>query len=322
MAFSFVAHFVEVRVELTTRRIRVSRVVSIADCGRVAGPVTAASQMRGAVVWGIGASLRERSEADPRYGGFLNADLAEYVVPVNADVPDIDVDLIDIPDPRLNALGVKGLGEVAMVGVAAAIVNAVFHATEASRYGSRTTSEPPGRPSNPMDPWRHFHERRTGRIHGPISTGNVNYDADDPPPISADMERQATVSTRWTASEAESKSVGQRNPSSGADGAISGTHTIAAVGLLPRQHRRSPSALCAVRHRAPQSPRPPGLRHRPPDRRLDGTAGPKHAHGLRRADRRLEVPDQRPDAKYTDAFDAVFPATGGHDVSGSTRLRR
>ena len=128
-AFSFVAHFIEVRVEPTTRRIRVSRVVSIADCGRVASPVTAASQIRGAVVWGIGASLHERSEVDPRYGGFLNADLAEYVVPVNADVPDIDVGFIGIPDPQLNALGVKGLGEVAMVGVAPAIVNAVFHAT-------------------------------------------------------------------------------------------------------------------------------------------------------------------------------------------------
>ena len=103
--------------------------VSIADCGRVASPVTAASQIRGAVVRGIGASLRERSEVDPRYGGFLNADLAEYVVPVNADVPDIDVGFIGIPDPQLNILGVKGLGEVAMVGVAPAIVNAVFHAT-------------------------------------------------------------------------------------------------------------------------------------------------------------------------------------------------
>ena len=69
------------------------------------------------------------SEVDPRYGGFLNADLAEYVVPVTADIGRIDVDFIDEPDPRLNPLGVKGLGEVAMVGVAPAIVNAVFHAT-------------------------------------------------------------------------------------------------------------------------------------------------------------------------------------------------
>jgi len=297
-------------------------VVSIADCGRVAGPVTAASQMRGAVVWGIGASLRERSEADPRYGGYLNADLAEYVVPVNADVPDIDVDFIDIPDPRLNALGVKGLGEVAMVGVAPAIVNAVFHATEASRYGSRTTSEPPGRPSNPTDPWRHFHERKPGAYTDQSQRATSTMTPMTHPPYLRTWSGKQRYRRAGQRPKLNRKSVGQRNPSSGADGAISGTHTIAAVGLLPRRHRLSPSALCAVRHRAPQSPRPPGLRHRPPDRRLDGTAGPKHAHGLRRADRRLEVPDQRPDAKYTDAFDAVFPATGGHDVSGSTRLRR
>ncbi|WP_232666592.1 xanthine dehydrogenase family protein molybdopterin-binding subunit [Pseudonocardia sp. TRM90224] len=128
-AFSFVAHFVEVRIEPVIGRIRVPRVVSVADCGRVASPVTAASQLRGGVVWGIGAALREASEVDPRYGGFLNADLAEYTIPVNADIGDIDVDFIDVPDPLLNDIGVKGLGEVSMVGVAGAIGNAIFHAT-------------------------------------------------------------------------------------------------------------------------------------------------------------------------------------------------
>jgi CO/xanthine dehydrogenase Mo-binding subunit len=85
VTFSYIADFVEVRIEPETRRIRVPRVVSVADCGRVMSPRTAASQVRGGVVWGIGAALREVSEVDPRYGGFLNADLAEYVVPVNAD---------------------------------------------------------------------------------------------------------------------------------------------------------------------------------------------------------------------------------------------
>jgi xanthine dehydrogenase YagR molybdenum-binding subunit len=99
------------------------------DCGRVVSPVTADSQVRGGVVWGIGAALREISEVDPRYGGFLNADLAEYVLPVHADIGHIDVGFVDRPDPLLNASGVKGLGEVAMVGVAAAIANAVHHAT-------------------------------------------------------------------------------------------------------------------------------------------------------------------------------------------------
>ncbi|MET9000109.1 xanthine dehydrogenase family protein molybdopterin-binding subunit [Amycolatopsis sp. NPDC004169] len=127
--FSWVAHFVEVRVEPTTCRIRVPRVVSVVDCGRVASPVTAASQVRGGVVWGIGGALREESLADPRTGGFLNATLEEYPVMVNADVGRIDVDFVDEPDLRFNPVGVKGLGEVAMVGVAAAVANAVHHAT-------------------------------------------------------------------------------------------------------------------------------------------------------------------------------------------------
>jgi xanthine dehydrogenase YagR molybdenum-binding subunit len=129
VTFSFIAHFVEVRIEPSTRRIRVPRVVSVADCGRVISPRTAASQVRGGVVWGIGAALREVSEVDPRYGGFLNADLAEYVVPVNADIGSIEVELIDEPDTTFNRSGVKGLGEVSLTGVAPAIANAVFHAT-------------------------------------------------------------------------------------------------------------------------------------------------------------------------------------------------
>jgi xanthine dehydrogenase YagR molybdenum-binding subunit len=73
--------------------------------------------------------MREASEVDPRYGGFLNADLAEYVLPVNADIGSIEVEFVDKPDPRLNSLGVKSLGEVVLSGVAAAIANAVHHAT-------------------------------------------------------------------------------------------------------------------------------------------------------------------------------------------------
>jgi len=92
-------------------------------------PRTARSQVMGGVVWGIGAALREESEVDPRFGGFLNADLAEYVVPVNADVGSIDVEFIDKPDPLMNSLGVKSVGEVALAGVAPAIANAIYHAT-------------------------------------------------------------------------------------------------------------------------------------------------------------------------------------------------
>jgi xanthine dehydrogenase YagR molybdenum-binding subunit len=128
-SFSWITHFVEVRVEPRTRRVRVPRVVSVADCGRVMSPRTAASQVRGGVVWAIGASLREIGEVDVRFGGALNNDLAEYLVPVNADIGSIEVSFIDQPDPLLNDAGVKGLGEVAMVGAAAAINNAVYHAT-------------------------------------------------------------------------------------------------------------------------------------------------------------------------------------------------
>lgn len=127
--YSYIAHFVEVRVEPRTRRIRVPRVVSIADCGRVVSPRTAESQVRGGVVWAIGSALREETEVDPRFGGWLNNDLADYVVPVNADVGDIEVGFIDKADPMINSIGAKGLGEVAMVGAAAAIANAVYHAT-------------------------------------------------------------------------------------------------------------------------------------------------------------------------------------------------
>jgi xanthine dehydrogenase YagR molybdenum-binding subunit len=129
VTFSYVAHFVEVRVEPTTCRIRVPRVVSVVDCGRVASPVTAASQVRGGVIWGISAALREQSLVDTRYGGFLNSTFEEYPIAVNADIHQIDIDFVDQPDLLLNPVGVKGLGEISMVGVAAAIGNAVFHAT-------------------------------------------------------------------------------------------------------------------------------------------------------------------------------------------------
>ena len=129
VTFSYIAHFVEVRIEPGTRRIRVPRVVSVADCGRVISPRTAVSQVRSGVVWGIAAALREASEVDPRFGGFLNADLAEYALPVNADIGCIEVEFIDKPDTTFNSVGAKGLGEVSMTGVAPAIANAVFHAT-------------------------------------------------------------------------------------------------------------------------------------------------------------------------------------------------
>eukprot|EP00913_Durusdinium_trenchii_P026838 g25173.t1 len=129
VSFSYAAHFVEIHVDASTMRVRVPHVVSVVDCGRVVSPRTAQSQVRGGVVWGIGAALREATEVDTRYGGFLNSDIAEYMIPVHADIGRIDVAFIDKPDLRLNDIGVKGLGEVVMTGVAPAIANALFHAT-------------------------------------------------------------------------------------------------------------------------------------------------------------------------------------------------
>ena len=87
------------------------------------------SQAYGGIIWGIESALSEASEVDPRYGGFLNSDLAEYAIAVNADIRDLDVSFIDEPDERANALGAKGLGEVVSVGAIAAIANAIHHAT-------------------------------------------------------------------------------------------------------------------------------------------------------------------------------------------------
>ena len=128
-SFSYAAHFAEVHIEPRTRRVRVPRFVSVVDCGRVVSPRTAESQVRGGVIWGIGSALREETDVDPRFGGWLNNDLADYVVPVNADVGDIEVAFIDRPDPMLNATGAKGLGEVALAGASGAIANAIYHAT-------------------------------------------------------------------------------------------------------------------------------------------------------------------------------------------------
>ncbi len=111
------------------RRARVSRIVSVVDCGKVVSRRTTYSQVYGGLVWGVGAALTEESEVDPRFGGFLNANIAEYQVPVNADIRNFEVEFIDEADARFNSIGVKGVGEIAAVGAAGAIANAVYHAT-------------------------------------------------------------------------------------------------------------------------------------------------------------------------------------------------
>ncbi len=122
------AIFAEVKVDEQLGVIRVTRVVSAVAAGRIMNPKTASSQILGSVVWGIGMALHEETLIDHTFGRIINANIAEYHVPVNADVQDIKVIFVDEPDDS-NRLGMKGLGEIGIVGVAAAITNAVYHAT-------------------------------------------------------------------------------------------------------------------------------------------------------------------------------------------------
>jgi xanthine dehydrogenase YagR molybdenum-binding subunit len=126
---SFGAVFAEVRVDPDLGEIRVVRVVGAYGAGRIINAKTARSQLVGGIVYGLAMALTEHTAIDPRTGRYLNADLGEYLVPVNADVPEIDVILVDEHDPHVNPIGVKGIGEIGTTGVAAAVANAVYHAT-------------------------------------------------------------------------------------------------------------------------------------------------------------------------------------------------
>lgn len=126
---TFGAQFAEVAVDQDLGLVRVRRMVGAFAPGRVLNAKTARSQAMGGMLWGIGQALLEGTVVDPRDGRWANAGLGEYLLPVNADAPDVDVEFVEVPDQVVNPLGVKGLGEVGMVGAAAAIANAVFHAT-------------------------------------------------------------------------------------------------------------------------------------------------------------------------------------------------
>jgi xanthine dehydrogenase YagR molybdenum-binding subunit len=123
------AVFAEVKVDEQLGVVRVTRIVSAVAAGRILNPKTAHSQVMGGVVWGIGVALHEETLIDHRFGRIMNANIAEYHVPVNADVHDIQVIFVDEQDDIVNPLGIKGLGEIGIVGVSAAIANAVYHAT-------------------------------------------------------------------------------------------------------------------------------------------------------------------------------------------------
>ena len=128
-AFSYAVHFVKLHVHPTTGIVKVVQAVSAVDAGKIVNEQTAQSQIIGAVVGGIGMSLMEEGIIDHRYGRWLNNNFADYHVPVQADVPQIEVHFVNKPDPVLNPMGSKGIGEVGLVGFAAAMVNAIYHAT-------------------------------------------------------------------------------------------------------------------------------------------------------------------------------------------------
>jgi xanthine dehydrogenase YagR molybdenum-binding subunit len=123
------AVFAEVEVDADFGTTQVTRVVSGIAAGRALNPKTAHSQIMGSIVWGIGMALQEESVMDQNFGRFMTHNLADYHFPVNADVHDIEVIFVDEHDDLINPLGVKGMGEPGLVGVAAAIANAVYHAT-------------------------------------------------------------------------------------------------------------------------------------------------------------------------------------------------
>jgi xanthine dehydrogenase YagR molybdenum-binding subunit len=126
---SFGCHFVEVSWQPETVRLRVSRVVTVIDAGRILNPLAGRNQIEGAVVMGIGMALLEHTTYDPRNGAPINSNLADYVMAVNADAPSIEVHFLDFPDTQINELGARGIGEIGLAGFAAAVTAAVHHAT-------------------------------------------------------------------------------------------------------------------------------------------------------------------------------------------------
>jgi xanthine dehydrogenase YagR molybdenum-binding subunit len=127
--YSFGAQFVQVRVDTATGEVRVDRMVGVFAAGRIVNPTMARSQFIGGMTMGLGMALHEASIMDPQFGDYANNDLAQYHLPAHADVPAIEIGWIDEHDTQVNPLGVKGIGELGVVGTAAAIANAVWHAT-------------------------------------------------------------------------------------------------------------------------------------------------------------------------------------------------
>ena len=126
---SFGAQFCEVRYDEELAQVRVTRFTGVFDCGRILNPKTARSQMIGGITMGLGMALMEETLRDPRSGAIVTNNLADYHVPVNADTPEFDIAFVEHPDTIFNSLGVRGVGEIGITGVAAAVANAVYHAS-------------------------------------------------------------------------------------------------------------------------------------------------------------------------------------------------
>ena len=129
IAYAFGAEFVEVRINRWTHEIRVPRLLGAFAAGHIMNPRTARSQLMGGLIWGMSSALLEATELDERYARYVNDNLADYLVPVNADVPSVEVIMLAEQDDHINPAGVKGIGELGNVGTNAAICNAIFHAT-------------------------------------------------------------------------------------------------------------------------------------------------------------------------------------------------
>ncbi len=129
LMYAMGAELVEVRVHARTREVRVPRAVGAFAAGRIMNTRTAHSQLMGGMIWGISSALHEATEIDPRSASYVNDNLADYLIPVNADIGTVDVILVSETDSEVNPAGVKGLGELGNVGTAAAVANAVYHAT-------------------------------------------------------------------------------------------------------------------------------------------------------------------------------------------------
>jgi xanthine dehydrogenase YagR molybdenum-binding subunit len=127
--YSFSAHFAQVYVHPLTGQVKIKKVVAVVDAGKIVNHKTASSQMIGGAVGGIGMAMTEEAVFDDRFGRYVNGNFADYHVPVNADIPQIEAIFIDKPDPIINPVGTKGIGEISLIGVAAALANAVYNAT-------------------------------------------------------------------------------------------------------------------------------------------------------------------------------------------------